>query len=159
MNKTNRIIMAAGISAGLVIILALVAFGHGMNSLSRIGNDGRPDSWAGMGMMARMMHGFGNQTAESMKIHHESMEKIIETGTYADLEQYREESGINLMPMVQNQDDFEVHQKMHQQMEQWHEENISNNINSDPKSRRGMMGKGFAQNGKAGFGCPMMNND
>ena len=51
------------------------------------------------------------------------LHEIIEEGTFADLQQYREQAGFQAMPWVDSAEDFETMQEHHEQMESWHEEN------------------------------------
>ncbi|MEK6808446.1 MAG: hypothetical protein AABY14_02055 [Nanoarchaeota archaeon] len=53
---------------------------------------------------------------------HEQMEKMMEQGTYKDLVDIRDKSGIRVMPWVENEEDFKLAQKMHERMEKYNEE-------------------------------------
>lgn len=66
---------------------------------------------------------------------HETMEEIMENGTFEDLEAYRQDTGLKIMPWVDSEEDFEKAQGLHEQMEGFHEEN------------------GYGQRGAGG--CPM----
>ncbi|MBR9677335.1 hypothetical protein GOV04_04290 [Candidatus Woesearchaeota archaeon] len=75
---------------------------------------------------------------------HEQMELIIEDGTYEDFDNFREESGFNMMAWVVDGESFEVMQEHHELMEEYHEQN----------SEGSSMMQGFGRN--RGFGgCPM----
>lgn len=73
-----------------------------------------------------MMGGEGWNTQQGMWTHHEGMEKIMEEGSYKDLENYRKETGFKVMPWVENEKDFELAKQMHERMEKWYEENGKN---------------------------------
>ena len=115
--------MSKIIYCGSAILLAAIvgiAFAQGMwrnsgkNWNSDIGND--------IGKRQVMMQ------------YHAEMYQIMEEGTYADFSKFREETGFNMMPWVQSEEDFSLAKQMHEKMEKFHEES-------------GFKGKG---------GCPMM---
>lgn len=58
--------------------------------------------------------GFGLVSGE----HHEDVESILESGSYADLVEYREKSGYPVMNRVQSEEDFELMKERHQYMEE-----------------------------------------
>jgi ABC-type multidrug transport system fused ATPase/permease subunit len=47
------------------------------------------------------------------------MSEIMRSGTYEDLLKYREETGIDVMPWIDDESDFELAQQMHQRMLAW----------------------------------------
>ena len=48
---------------------------------------------------------------------HQDMEKVLESGTYDDLVQLREEYNMPMMYWVNSQEDFELAQQMHEEFE------------------------------------------
>lgn len=84
---------------------------------------------------------FGANTGE-IQTHYQDMQEIMGSGTYGDLVEYKQTSGFNIMPWVQDEEDFTLAKERHAEMIQWRGEN---NIQS---------GQGYGRNG----GCPMMNN-
>ena len=50
--------------------------------------------------------------------YHDSMEKIVETGTYEDLQALREETGMQMARWIQNEEDFNDWKLMHEQNEE-----------------------------------------
>lgn len=76
---------------------------------------------------------------------HEQMEEILEEGTYEDLEDFREATGMPVMFRIQSQEQFELMQEHHAQMEAFWEEQ-----GTEPGPR----GMGFS--GRGHGGCPMM---
>jgi len=96
--------------------------------------------------------GYGNlyrgvQSTEEFNEHHERMEEILEEGTYQDLVDYREETGMPIMPWVTNEETFQEAKERHEAMEEIHE-----------KYGYGMNRRGFGQRGYGfGAGCPMMS--
>ena len=73
--------------------------------------------------------------------YHDKMYKVMEEGTYADLQKLRDELGFSIMPWVQNEEDFKLAKQMHERMDKWHEEN-------EITGSENVMGKSM--------GCPMM---
>ena len=130
MEKKNWSVAIAAI-VGL-LVLAGVVTAQGMwrsdNGEDAANGDMPMHGMMGMGNMAGM---------GGMMQHHEDMEKVMEEGTYSDLVKLREELGFNMMPWVENEEDFELAQKIHEKMGKSHEEN-----------GMGMMVKGHK--------CPMM---
>ncbi|RJQ15678.1 hypothetical protein C4573_05975 [Candidatus Woesearchaeota archaeon] len=53
----------------------------------------------------------------------DQMEQILEEGTYADLEAFREEIGFSVMPRVTDEETFALMKERHAQQEQFREEN------------------------------------
>jgi hypothetical protein len=84
----------------------------------------------------------GSFSGQGQGTHYQDMQKIMSTGTYSDLVAYRQSTGTNIMPWVQNEQDFALAQQMHSKMTQWRQ---SNGVPS---------GQGFGRGG----GCPMMND-
>jgi len=79
-----------------------------------------------IGTSAMAWSGFGRGNAGAVDAgatayekgqYHEQMEQIVETGSYADLEALREETGRPMAPWVQSQEDFDVWKARHEQME------------------------------------------
>jgi len=72
----------------------------------------------GMGMGGGMMGGMmqGNMMKGMMQ-HHEEIAEIMDESTYSGLVKLREESGLNIMPWVENEEDFRLAKKMHDKME------------------------------------------
>ena len=81
---------------------------------------------------------FAAQNNEATQTHYQDMQKIMVNGTYSDLVDYRQTSGFNVMPWVQNEQDFTLAQQTHSRMGQGN----------------GPRGQGFGRSG----GCPMLNN-
>ena len=50
---------------------------------------------------------------------HEQFETVIEEGLYNELEQLRNETGFNMMPLIQSQEDLELVQNMHENIEEY----------------------------------------
>jgi len=122
--EKRTIILAAVAMLSLLIIAGIAAAQSMLRSKANVQN---PDgSWQGMGMMH-------NNMMKGMMQHHEEMEEIMEEGIYADLVKLREEYGFEIMPWVENEEDFQLAKQMHEKMEKYHEEN-----------------------GFDGTGCPMM---
>ena len=96
------------------LISAGIVFAHGF-SKGAGANGIMGNGMMGQGMMGSMMNGMGN--------HHEEMSEIMETGTYQDLVDYREESEFNIVPWVENEKDFKLAQQMHQKMSNWNAKN------------------------------------
>jgi hypothetical protein len=65
------------------------------------------------------------------------MQEIIQSGTYEDLVQYREESGFNMMPWVDDAEDFALAKQMHQRMYAWREANPDAAYGGCPMHGRG----------------------
>ncbi|MCF7871666.1 hypothetical protein K9L97_01405 [Candidatus Woesearchaeota archaeon] len=102
--------------------------------------------------------------------HHEDVESILETGTYADLEAYRNEVGYPVMHRVQSREDFELMQERHQWMEEngyepgefrgtgegpWAGQGKGQGLGNG--QGRGMhSGQGFKGQGAGFGGCPML---
>lgn len=84
---------------------------------------------------------FGASKENGTKTHYQDMQKIIENGTYTDLVEYRQTTGFNVMPCVQNEDDFTQAKQRHLKMGQYGQNN-------------GQCGQGFGKRG----GCPMLND-
>jgi len=118
-------IIVAGIAFAAVLLWLGIASAHGTGGM--LGN------------------GSGNQMGMNqmnMGAHHEEMEKLMEEGNYAELVKLREANGFNMMPWVENEEDFKLAQQMHEKMDKFHE---------NMPMKGGMMGMG------AGMGsCPMM---
>ena len=93
--------------------------------------------------------GIGRGAKGDFSQHHETMEKIMEAGKYSDLVAYREESGLNIMPMAADEQSFQEMQEMHETMEAFHEK-YSSGMGKGMGGMRGMMGS------KGGMRCPMM---
>jgi hypothetical protein len=74
-------------------------------------------------------------------------EQIMEEGNYQELVQYREESGYQVMPWVESQEDFELAQQMHQKMDAWRAEN------PDAQGGCPMMGGKGGRSGGCKGGC------
>lgn len=89
--------------------------------------------------------GWGNRRAENadgtrqngmmngMMAHHGDMEELMEEGNYAGLTALREKLGFNIMPSIDNEQEFREMQELHGRMEKLNE------------------GNGFGMKG-----CPMM---
>lgn len=112
-------------------------------------------------------HGFREQsTTGANEDMQNTMEPIIETGTYTDLVNYRTTSGYNVMPWVKDEESFKALQELHNTMDQYAEEN---GLEMGPQ----MMGQGFSmgsgfrrargfdshENSQSRFGCPMFDGD
>ena len=93
--------------------------------------------------------GIGKNAKGNFGQHHETMEKIMEEGKYSDLVAYREESGLNIMPMAADEQSFQDMQEMHKTMEGFHEK-YGSGMGKGMGGMQGMMGS------KSGMGCPMM---
>ena len=87
-------------------------------------------------------YGWGRQAAGQ----NEDAQGILETGTYQDLVQYRQDTGFNVMPMVQDEEDFNLMQERHEAMEQY--------MDGEGNQYRQGFSRGFG--GRMG-GCPYMN--
>ena len=120
MKKRNIIVAVSAIAALLLVVGAASAF-------MGIGRGAKGD--------------FGQ--------HHETMEKIMEEGKYSDLVAYREESGLNIMPMAADEQSFKDMQEMHKTMEEFHEK-YGSGMGKGMGGMRGMMGA------NGGMRCPMM---
>ena len=129
--------------AALLILAGIAAayMGGRWNGMARQNN-----GFDGIGMMngAGMM---GAGIMQGMHLYHEDMEKIMEDGKYSDLVALRQKTGVNMMPWVDNEEEFKAMQTMHESMEDMHEKmmNSSNGFNG-----KGMMGN-FS--GKEFRGC------
>ncbi len=75
-------------------------------------------------------HGFGNKAYEQgsnmygmggMHAYHEEMEGIMEEGSYDALVSLRDELGVDVMPWINTQEEFEEMQERHEEMERFHE--------------------------------------
>jgi hypothetical protein len=119
MKMSKKLFIAAAAILGLLAIVG-IAFAQGM--WKRNAETG--GNFNGRGMMQRT--GIGQ--------YHEQMYQIMENGNYADFVKFREETGSNMMPWVQNEEDFSLAKQMHEKMEKFHE------------------GSGFKGKGR----CPMM---
>ncbi len=84
--------------------------------------------------------GFGSGASQGNGTHYEDMQDIMANGTYSDLVEYRQASGFNAMPWVQDEADFSLAQQMHSRMVQSGKASFPN-------------GQGFGRHS----GCPMMN--
>lgn len=93
--------------------------------------------------------GMGRGSKGDFSQHHETMEKIMEEGSYADLVAYREESGLNIMPMATDEQSFQDMQEMHKTMEKFHDK-YGSGMGKGMGGMRGMMGANM------GSGCQMM---
>ena len=82
-----------------------------------------------------------------MSSHHDDMKKIMD-GTYKDLVEYRKESGINIMSMVDSEEKFNQVQEMHKEM-----------MSGDNNEKMADMMKKMhgEENDKGEMGCPMMD--
>lgn len=131
--------------AGLALVAAVAVVAA---QAAQIGSaEAMPLAESGMGGMMAMhqeMHGadgaavghMGGMGAHMGKMHgmgamHAQMTEVFE-GTYDDLVQKRTGTGLNLAPMIQSAEDFEVMKRHHALMEKYREE--------------------------GGLGCPMMGN-
>ena len=103
----DKKLIVALVAALSVLLIAGLATAQGMwkNKESEMGMQG---------MHGNMMKG--------MMQHHEEMEKVMEEGTYADLVKLREENSFNIMPWVENEEDFQLAKKMHEKMEKYRED-------------------------------------
>ncbi len=137
---------------GGVTLLALLALGVAAHrwtqtpGAAQAGLDAQAPGWMGMmgldamesgGMMAmhQQMHGAGGMGMggmghmggmhQGMGAMHAQMDEIFE-GTYADLVEKRKDTGVNLAPMIQSAEDFEVMKAHHALMEKRHKENEEN---------------------------------
>lgn len=93
--------------------------------------------------------GIGRGVKGDFSQHHETMEKIMEEGRYSDLVGYREESGLDIMPMATDEQSFRDMQEMHETMEKFHEK-YGSGMGKGMGGMHGMMGA------NGGMGCPMM---
>lgn len=94
---------------------------------------------------------------------YENMRDIIEQGTFNDLQAYREESGRQMKPWVENQADFNEMQQYHEQMieEGYGPENCpyaeEDGCPFAEQGRQGFDGKGQGMHGYGREGgCPYM---
>lgn len=79
--------------------------------------------------------GWGNRRAENedgawqrgmmngMMAYHDDMEELMEEGEYADLIALREKLGFNIMPSIDNEQEFKEMQELHERMEKLNEGN------------------------------------
>ena len=109
-----------------------------------------------------LYQGVGTQKYGMMNTkHHEDMESILETGTYQDLLDYREETGYPVMRIIQTEDDFELMKEHHTWMEEnGYEPGQFRGTGEGPFAgqRRGMhSGQGFRGQGSGFGGCPMFD--
>jgi len=89
---------------GLALLVGAVSvFAHGADSVSQ--------GWNGVGHM--MM--FGNY--DEYDNMHEDMENVLESGSYEDLVQLREEYDMPMMYWVENEEDFQLAQQMHERFD------------------------------------------
>ena len=72
----------------------------------------------------------------------EKLEKTLESDKYSDLEEFRKETGFNVMPWVGSEEEFEEMREMHESMEEFHS-----------KYRHGMGMRGFGLSYGLGRGC------
>lgn len=86
---------------------------------------GAAAAYAGPGMMGNFAGG--------------RLEQIVEDGTFADLQQYRQATGSDVMPWVRDEATFAAMRTQHEAMEQYWTQ------------RARMPGSGYG-----GYGCPMM---
>ncbi|MCF7866411.1 hypothetical protein K9L67_02250 [Candidatus Woesearchaeota archaeon] len=126
---------------------------------------GLVSAYGGFGQM------IGTQNGMMTGDHHEEVETILETGTYQDLVDYREETGFPVMNRVQSQEDFEVMQAHHKLMEEnGYEpgqfrgtgEGPFAGQGKGPRNNQGMgfdnhKGQGMRGQGAGFGGCPMLN--
>ncbi len=89
--------------------------------LGMMGVYAQDDGMGGMRAMHRQMHGAGGGMGH-MGAMHAQMDVVFE-GTYADLVQKREDTGVNLAPIIQSAEDFEAMKKRHELMEKYRGEN------------------------------------
>jgi hypothetical protein len=124
--------MNKNIIIGMVLIVGLVGAAFAFNGLGRGQTNGTVDQ-------------------ETRQAHQETMEQIMEEGSYADLLAQREADGIDYMPMVDSEEDFEAMQAHHKLMEEYRE---ANGIEQGQGLEKGMMrGRGQGMRGN----CPMMS--
>lgn len=91
----------------------------------------------------------------------EEVQKILETGTYQDLLQYRQDTGFQVMPMVKSEEDFLVMQERHTLMKQ---QGLSGPLhyrqNYGQNQDEGNYGRGFGKGLGQGHGrissCPLI---
>jgi len=77
-------------------------------------------------------------------MYHEDLSEVLESGTFEDLEAYREEIGFDVMRKVQSQEDFDEMKQRHQEMQ---EQGI------EPGYLRNNRGKHFVDNSRPREGC------
>lgn len=75
--------------------------------------------------------------------HFEDVQKIMTTGSFADLQALRQTTGLNMMPWVENESDFVIAQQTHA-------------LDTPRVGKNGARGQGngFGRHG----GCPMFND-
>ncbi len=98
------------------------------------------------------MFGKSNGTSNGTSTYSE-MEKIMEEGAYSDLVEYRQKTGLGIMPWIDTDEEFKDMQEMHNAMEKFHEKY------GMQMQGNGMMngGMGMMHGSGAGMGgCPMM---
>jgi len=78
----------------------------------------------------------------NMGSHHDTMEQLMEEGSYQDLSLYREQIGGNFMPFVTNEDTFLEMKEHHEFMEQFHE---------NDENQRSFGNKGYGRQGGCMF--------
>ncbi|MFH1649739.1 MAG: hypothetical protein ABIA93_04275 [Candidatus Woesearchaeota archaeon] len=107
--------------------------------------------------------GNGALSDTQWQAHHDTMEQIMEEGSYADLVSKRDADGVNYMPMVDREEQFIAMQERHAEMEQYREENgieAGQRMHNGQGMRQGMpgagKGHGFKMAGQQG-NCPMLN--
>ncbi|MBI1936191.1 hypothetical protein HYS31_07160 [Candidatus Woesearchaeota archaeon] len=120
MEKKNIAMVVAALA--ILLVFAGVAAAQGIWKVKQ--ENLQANGIIGMGGMG-MMHGgmTGGSMMQGMMQHHEEMEKVMEEGAYSDLAALREKYGINFMPWVENEEDFQLAKQMHEKMDKYHEKN------------------------------------
>ncbi len=121
------------------VIVALVAVGA--VSAYGFGNDFA--NGQGYGMMGYGPAQMGAYAGQWYGLYHGQMEEVLDNGTYADLARLREETGMPMMPWVQDEESLSALQGEH--------------AASGDAGREGPTDRGFGGRGARGqgFGCPM----
>ncbi len=135
-------LLITGAALALLIVAAVGAFAYG-----------------GRGMMAGDVSPAGVERGA----YHDQMEEILESGSYADLEALRAETGMPMMPWVTDDATFQQAQERHEEMETAYGEGPHMGAYGPrdgtgfQRGRSGMMGGG--QGRGSGFGgCPMWDD-
>jgi hypothetical protein len=104
--KTAYIAIIVGVFVVVGLLVASGVYAYGKNANGQGFNRQQGQGRANMGTGMR-----GNCP------NHEAMETIMETGTYQDLVALRTQTGKNLKPWVQNEEDFQRAKEMHETMQ------------------------------------------
>lgn len=99
-------------------------------------NNNRGEAMESMMKSDTLVMGMGSEKGMSMGTMHQTMMPLMNNGTYKDLEELRKTTGMNMMPWIDSEKDFEEMKEHHAKMQEMHKENGMGMM------KQGMMGKG-----------------